>query len=374
MEQIWQTLKSIDVSGVPIGKILVVIIILTLTQVLRRFFTAAIIKRIEKLTEKTETELDDELISILKPSLSGLILVGGLWLVKEILAENIGLELTKTIASVLNLIVVFIVAYIAYRGSSILGQIIANMVLHTETELDELLRPLMPKIFQATAIIVLTIKVCEIFLGQSAGALVGLLGGAGITLGLLFKDIVYDWFCTVIIYSDKLYREGDWIGVAGLDGFIEVQKIGFRTTTLHLAKWGAIVKMPNSKMITGIVENWSQNPGDELKWGLNLILKIDGISAQQTARICDAIQELPKSLAGFSPNCTVRFKKIEQNARIIEVMAYVNDDNLYFEAEKQLNLAVLEVFEREGLDFLTVEVEMHTVPERFQKSHKAAHN
>lgn len=374
MEQVWQTLKNIDVSGVPVGKILIVILILTVTQVLRRFFTAAIIKRIEKLTEKTETELDDELISILKPSLSGLILVAGLWLVKEILAENIGLELTKSIATILNLIVVFIVAYVAYRGSSILGQIIANMVLHTETELDELLRPLMPKIFQATAIIVLAIKVCEIFLGQSAGALVGLLGGAGITLGLLFKDIVYDWFCTVIIYSDNLYREGDWIGVAGLDGFIEVQKIGFRTTTLHLAKWGAIVKMPNSKMITGIVENWSQNPGDELKWGLNLILKIDGISAQQTARICDAIQELPKSLDGFSPNCTVRFKKIEQNARIIEVMAFVNDDNLYFEAEKQLNLAILELFEREGLDFLTVEVEMHTVPERFQKSDKAAHN
>jgi MscS family membrane protein len=374
MEQIWQALKSLDVSGFPVGKIIIVIVILTVTQVFRRFFTAAIIKQIEKLTAKTETNLDDELISILKPSLSALILVAGLWLVKEILAENIGLELTKSISTILNLIVVFIVAYIAYRGSSILGQIIANMVLHTETELDELLRPLMPKIFQATAIIVLAIKVCEIFLGQSAGALVGLLGGAGITLGLLFKDIVYDWFCTVIIYSDNLYREGDWIGVAGLDGFIEVKKIGFRTTTLHLAKWGAIQKMPNSRMITGIVENWSQNPGDELKWGINLILKIDGISAQQTARICDVLQELPKSVAGFSPNCTVRFKKIEQNARIIEVMAYVNDDNLYFEAEKQLNLAVLEVFEREGLDFLTFEVEMHTVPERFQKSHKAAQN
>ena len=114
------------------------------------------------------------------------------------------------------------------------------MTLQTETELDELLRPLMPKIFQSAAIIVLTFKLSEIFLGQSAAALVGLLGGAGITLGLLFKDIVYDWFCTIIIYSDNLYREGDWIGISGVYGFVQVLNIGFRTTKLHIVKWGSI--------------------------------------------------------------------------------------------------------------------------------------
>jgi MscS family membrane protein len=107
------------------------------------------------------------------------------------------------------------------------------------------------------------------------------------------------------------------VGVSGVDGFVQILNIGFRTTTIHVTKWGSIIKMPNSRMISGIVENWSQNPGKELKWGLNVILKIDGISAQQTARICDAIQELPKSMAGFSPSCIVRFKKIEDNARII---------------------------------------------------------
>jgi MscS family membrane protein len=211
MAEIWNALKNINYSGIPIAKILVIIVILTLTQALRRFLVAGIIKNIERFTNKTESKFDDELIEIIKPSLSWIILIGGLWLVKEILAENIGLPLNETITRILNLIVVFIVAYVVYRASSILGQIIANMVLHTDTELDELLRPLMPKVFQSAAIIVITIKVSEIFLGQSAAALVGLLGGAGITIGLLLKDIVYDWFCTLIIYSDNLYKEGDWV-------------------------------------------------------------------------------------------------------------------------------------------------------------------
>ncbi|MDH6099542.1 mechanosensitive ion channel family protein [Anabaenopsis sp. FSS-46] len=368
MEAIWNTLKTINYSNIPIAKIATVVLILTLTQTLRRFILAVIIKNIEKFTSKTETTIDDELIVIIKPALNWLILIGGFWLIKEILAEELGVKLAETVGRFLNLIVIFIIGYVVYRGSSILGQLIANLILQTETELDELLRPLMPKIFQAAAIIVLAIKMSEIFLGQSAAALVGLLGGAGITLGLLFKDIVYDWFCTVIIYSDNLYREGDWVGITGVDGFVQILNIGFRTTTLHIVKWGSIMKMPNSRMISGIVENWSQNPGEELKWGLNLVLKIDGISAQQTARICDAIEQMPKSIPGFSPTCTIRFKNIENNARVIEVIAFVNDDNLYFDAEKKLNLSILELLEQEGIDFLRVE--LRTEPEKYKPAVK----
>jgi len=372
MEAIWNTLKNLNYSGIPIAKIGLALIILMAVQFLRRFFVEVIVKTVERFTSKTETELDDELIAIIKPSLSLLILIGGFWIVKEILADNIGLQLSETITKVLNISVVFIIAYVVYSTASILGQIIANLILQTETELDELLRPLMPKVFQSAAIIIITIKASEIFLGQSAAALVGLLGGAGISLGLLLKDIVYDWFCTIIIYSDGLYRPGDWVGISGIDGFVEIKNIGFRTTTLHLAKWGSIVKMPNSRMISGIVENWSQNPGKELKWGLNVILHIENISAQQTARICENLQKIPPTITGFSESCTVRFKKIELNARIIEIMAFVNDDNLYFECEKKLNLAILALLEQEGIDFLSVQ--LMTDPGTYKHLQQAANN
>lgn len=372
MEAVWNTIKNLDYSGIPIGKIIAVIVILTLTQTLRRFLVAAIVHTIERLTRKTKNTLDDELIAIIKPSLSWLVLIGGLWLSKEILSANIGLQFSEAIGRTLNLIVVFIVAYAIYQASFILGQIIANLTLHTDTDLDELLRPLMPKLFQSAAVVVIAIKVSEIFLGQSAGALVGLLGGAGITFGLLLKDIVYDWFCTLIVYSDNLYREGDWVGISGVEGFVQILKIGFRTTTLHVYQWGSIVKMPNSKMITGIVENWSQNPGTELKWGLSLTLKIDNLSANQTSKICDVIREMPSSIEGLSKEIIVRFSKIENNARVIKIVAFVNDDKLYFDAERNLNLAILELLEQEGIDFLYVD--LRTDPEKYKQSQKALTN
>jgi MscS family membrane protein len=87
---------------------------------------------------------------------------------------------------------------------------------------------------------------------------------------------------------------------------------------------------------------------------LNLVLKIDNIPAKQTARICALLKGMPRSIAGFSPSYMVRFKNIEKNARAIEAMAFVNDDNIYFNAERDLNLPVLELLEQERIDFLYV--------------------
>ena len=372
MAEFWNTLKSINLPGIPIAKIAITFIILILTQVLRRFIVGVIIKSIKRFTSRTRSSLDDQFIEVIEPSLNWLIQISGFWLVKEIFAAELGSELTETIGKILNVVAIFIVAYVVYRGSSILGQLLSNIVLRSNSELDELLRPLMPKVFQSVAIILLGIKVSEVFLGQSAGALVGLLGGAGITFGLLLKDIVYDWFCTLVIYSDNLYREGDWISVSGINGFVQVMNVGFRSTTLHITKWGSIIKMPNSQMITGIVENWSQNPGKELKWGLNLTLKIDGISARQTSIIYNAIKELPNSVIGLSPSFRVRFSRIERNARVIEIRGFVNDTNLYYDVEKGLNLAILEILEKEGIDSLYVELE--TTPEKYKQSLQAANN
>jgi len=372
MEAVWSFIKNLDYSGIPVGKIITVIVVLTLTQLFRRIFTAIVIKTVESLTSKTETTLDDELIEVLKPSLSLLIFLAGLWIVRWILSKELGPELGGTANYILNIIFVFIVAYIVYRSSSILGQLLAHWLLRSDSELDNLLRPFLPKIFQAIAIMAIAIKVSEIFLGGSVGALVGLLGGAGLTLGLLFKDIVYDWFCTVIIYSDKLYQEGDWIAVTGVNGFAQVLNIGFRSTTLHIYTWGSIIKMPNSKMISGVVENWSQNPGDDLKWGMTFTLKIDSISSRQTSKICDAIEEMLNHVNGILKSTTVRFVKIQDNARVIEIAVFVNDANLYYDVERKINLGVLEILEKEGIDSLSVL--MNTDPETHQQRLQAANN
>ncbi|WP_293070336.1 MULTISPECIES: hypothetical protein [unclassified Moorena] len=53
----------------------------------------------------------------------------------------------------------------------------------------------------------------------------------------------------------------------------------------------------------------------------------------------------------------VLFSHIEENARVIIVRVFVIDPNLYFAAQQNLNLALLQILEKEEIDHLHVELE-----------------
>ncbi|NEQ18345.1 MAG: mechanosensitive ion channel, partial [Moorea sp. SIO3E2] len=311
--------------------------------------------RRSSLTSGTETTHDDEFIRILKQPLGWLIWIGGLWLVHLVVATHLSDTQNQKIPEFLFVSVLFIATYILYRAAPLLGELLAGLAANTETELDDLFVPYFPKLFQIAAILIAAIKASEIVLGASAGALIGLLGGAGVALGLLFKDIVYDWCCTVIIYADGLYKPGDVIVLDGVSGRVKILNIGLRSTRLLITEWGSIKKLPNSKMISGIFANWSDKTGDTVQWGINLNLKIDGISAEQTRRICQAIKENVSSIDGLNKEkILVVFSRLEQNARVIKIRVFVIEPKLYYDVQSNLNLAVLEILENEEINQLHV--------------------
>lgn len=356
-EHLQETLLSLNISiaDIPLNQIGLIVTILTLTQLLRGLFFSIVIKRIKHFTSGTNSTLDDELVLILEQPLGWLIWIAGLWIVQLMLADNVPLPVSEMLRKLLSLSAIVAGAYIVYRASPLLGEILRKLTLHTKTELDDLLVPYVPRLFQTVALAVVVLKVSEVLLGASTNALVGLLGGVGVTFGLLIKDIIYDWFCTLIIYIDNLYRPGDWVMLEGIDGRVQVLEVGIRTTKLRLAKWNSIKKIPNSKMVTGIVENWSQNPGTEESFGINLTLNIDSISAEKTAIICHTIQKIPSSINSLHDKCFVWLDRLEQNARIINIRVFNNNLDLYFDACQELNLAILALLEKEGIDTLHLE-------------------
>ena len=361
MQKIWNqiqyTLHNLDITigNIYLSKVIAVSVILVLALTLKSFFTKQIIGIIESFTAETETTLDDELIANIKKPLSWLILLTGIWLSQLILASVLSPQLNEIVSKLIGLFFVFICGYIIYRSASLLGYLLGLAAAKTNTELDDLLIPYIPLLIEVGVGVIIVLKTSEVLLGASAGALVGLLGGAGVALGLLFKDIIYDWCCTVIIYTDRLYRSGDLVEISGLSGFIRIEGIGIRTTKLWLTSSGTILKLPNSKMITGIVENWSQNRGNGTEWGIQTTLKIDRISAQQVGKICDAIQELILSKDYLSKDfMRVRFIGLEGNARVIKIIAYVTDESYYYLGERELNLGILKILEQERIDSLHV--------------------
>ena len=361
MESVWFFIKdnlgesSLRFANIPLEKIILIAFIITIFQLLRQFFSGVIINYIETYTSQTETDIDDELVEIIKEPLSWLIFIAGLWFCNSIAAEYLNSKLDKTITGLISLFAVAAIAWIIFRAAPLLGKVLGDLALETDTELDDLIVPYLPKLFQTVAILIVVLKGGEVVLGASASALIGLLGGTGITLGLLLKDIVYDWFCTIVIYSDKLYFTGDLVTVAGIEGMAKIKDIGLRSTTIVIPSRNTIKKIPNSKMITGILENWSHNSRKEKYIAIPITLKIDDISANQTISICKQLQGISQTISTLSEECKVRLSGIEQNARIIQVQALVktNDIGIYNAAKEQFYLEVLKIMEKENLELFS---------------------
>ncbi len=273
-----------------------------------------------------------------------------------ILSENFSPELNSKVEGILRFGAIATGAFIVYRAAPVLGELLKQWTLKSETELDDLLVPYLPKLFQVLAIAIILLKGSEIFLGASAGALIGLLGGAGVAIGLLLKDLFYDLCCTVIIYVDNLFRPGDQVTMHGVEGLIKVEHVGLRSTTLRILSRNTIQKVPNSKMINGVVENWFQSFGNDNSIGINFTLKIDGISAEQTEKICVALREIPKSIDILTEKFSIYFSEINQNSRIIKIRVFANTNGnprLYSDTIEKLNLAILTLLEKEQINLFT---------------------
>ena len=272
----------------------------------------------------------------------------GLWIIQTFLAVDLKqIELKETTSSLLELATIALVAYTVYTAAPILGKVLEALTLHTDTDLDDLLVPYLPRLFRIAAVVVLLITAADILFGQSAGALIGLLGGAGVALGLLFKDIIYDWCCAVIIYTDRLYKPKDWVVVSGLSGFFQIAEIGLRTTKLYSWEWGSIIKMPNSKMVSGIIDNWSQDRGEDQEWGFTNELNIDCITADQVEKIMAALNEMFENIDGVIYHY-VWFRGVEGNTRIIKYVSYITP-NSYGSATKAFHLGAMRLLDKEGI-------------------------
>jgi len=353
-------------------KILIISCVISTSIALRSVLIKIIINYLEILAKKTANNLDFELLEIIKEPLGWLIFIAGIWLSSIILQQNVTQELSTLVSSILNLITILIVALIVYRSSPILGKFLQKLALRTETEIDDLIALYLPNLIRIAIVVVVFLKISQVFLGASPTALFGLIGGAGITLGLLLKDIILDCFGTIVIYSDGLYRSGDILTMSGVEGFAKVIYIGLRSTTIQVNKWDSVKKIPNYQMINGNLENWSQNPSSSNSYGINLVLKIDGISAKKTAIICESLRKIPNYIESLNKRCLVWFDGIDGNARVINMRMFANDFCLYYDTYSKLNLAILEILEQENVN--TLYVQLRVDPDSYQQTLKQINN
>lgn len=337
--------------NIPDTTLFSVMLILLITLICRNLFSHLIMAYFRKLASRTETKFDDELVKISEKPLGLLILLTGIIVCRIILLPHINPEIDKTLQKLLEFFFVVIVCWFIHQGAEILTAFLQRFTRKTKTELDDLLLPYVSKTIKTAAVLIIIIKSAEVFLGMSAAALLGLLGGMGITLGLVFRDIIACWFGCAIIYFDNLFREGDWVQLD--DGKVidaTVEHIGVRSTVFRNFD-NTVSIVPNSEISGTIIKNWSRMSKRRVKYSF----KIDGTSAEKTDQLLNGIRTILENEERIHQEFhMVNFRELDGNARIIRLY-YFTKTTVWKEHEQireRVNLEILRLFESAGIERL----------------------
>ncbi|AJC88386.1 mechanosensitive ion channel family protein [Campylobacter insulaenigrae] len=110
------------------------------------------------------------------------------------------------------------------------------------------------KILYFIIIVIATLFVLA-HLGFNISALIASLGIGGLAVALAAKDIIANFFASVLLLFDNSFNQGDWVEISGVEGTIV--EIGLRKTTIRTFD-NSLVFLPNSTIMGANIKNWSK--------------------------------------------------------------------------------------------------------------------
>jgi MscS family membrane protein len=312
-----------------LARILIVVLAVLILLIVVRLVLRLITIPIRRLMRRSNYPNPDETLNMLLRGPSRYVVIASALAV----AAQV-LELGPVITPILNRLavslliisaVLFFVRLISYFFFTS-----AQLRSITGLNIDDVLLP-----FLKTTLKILTVAIGGMFLlqawGIDVGALVAGLGIAGLAVSLAAQDTISNIFGFVVIIADRPFVVGEWIVTP--DGEGAVEEVRLRSTRVRQMDQ-SIVIVPNSKMASASVVNWSRLS----KRMLNVTF---GISGSTTPDVMEGLLEQLRMVLRKYPSIeqsTTQVYFINIGAQALEVLvrAYVMiPDILAFRAEQE---------------------------------------
>ena len=183
------------------------------------------------------------------------------------------------------------------------------------------------------------------------------LGGAlGVGLGFGLQKIAANYVSGFVILAERSLRIGDMVRVDNFDG--RVTDIRTRYTVIR-ALSGREAIVPNEMLITQRVENLSlADMKVLLSTGVQVAYGTDVRALQP--KVAEAVAAVPRVLADPAPSC--QLAEFAADGMNLTINFWIADpENGQGNVRSDVNLAVLDVFEREGIEIPFPQRVMHHI-------------
>jgi len=340
-EQAWTT----SAFGINIGSLLTAVGVLMLFWMLRGVLTYVIMDNLAKLAKRTDTELDDEIVHAIKPPISMIPLVVGLFIAIDLLGFRDPYQAFAT--NVVRSFISFLLFWALYRAVRPLSFAFNGMRrMLSSTMVDwmlNMIRALFMFLGIATILEIWGIQVWPLLTG---------LGLFGVAVALGAQDMFKNLISGILILAERRFSPGDWILV---DGIVEgtVEKINFRSTIVRRFD-KAPVQVPNASLSDTAVINFSHMTHRRIYWVIGLEYRT---TAHQLRQIRQEIEDYVMGNEDFAhpPEVATFVRVTEFAGSSIDIMLYcftrTTDWGRWLEIKEHLAFAVKDIVEGAGAGF-----------------------
>ncbi len=323
---------------------LIVFGVFVLSIIVLKFFKYVIVKKLKALIDHTRTELDDLIINVID-SLG--------WPLYLLLALYLGcqfIQLPELLEKAIYYLFLISVVYYLVKGfQRIINYVFERFIKREEEKQGKEFDPSVIRLLNKIAKIVLWLVAIIIILqnlGYNISTLVAGLGIGGIAIAFALQNILGDIFSSFSIYLDKPFQVGDFIIVSNDMGV--VKKIGIKSTRIQTLQGEELV-VSNKELTETRVHNYKKMEKRRIVFTFGVLYETPTEKIKKIpALIKDIIDKV--DLAEID---RVHFKAFGDFSLNFEVVYYLNssDYNQYMDTQQEINLAIKEQFEKEGIIF-----------------------
>lgn len=306
-----------------------------------RILRAVVIKRLRKLTELTDTHIDDYIIeSISRFGVPVLYFV----------SIYIGLKyltLTEMINEAIRIATLVILTFFSVRFISSVILMLLRSYVRRQDNGEEKVKQLRG-VMLIVNILIWSAGLLVLLdnLGVDVTAMVAGLGIGGIAIALAAQNILGDLFNYFVIFFDRPFEIGDFIIVDDKLGTVEA--IGIKTTRVKSLSGEQLV-FSNSDLTSSRIHNYKRMQTRRIVFSVGVIYQTPFEQVKQIPEILKRTVET-QELAKFD---RAHFKAYGDSSLNYEVVYIVQtaDFNQYMDVQQAINFEIFREFEEQGIEF-----------------------
>jgi small-conductance mechanosensitive channel len=294
-----------------------------------------------KWAEKTETTLDDDIIDVVKSFIVIAIAIIG---IEFALSPLSFLQpYSELMQKIILAVEILLFAFATTRISNIIADWYAQRATGKGKNKDHLIFVL-KKILQVIILFAAILVILWVEQVDLTGAVVGL-GVGGIAIAFALQNTLSDFFSAFSIYTDRPFEIGDFITYGQYSG--TVTGIGIKSTRLRLLQGEELV-IANKELTGSSVRNFRKLQKRRVEFSIGVTYDTP---TEKLKKIPPMIKDIISRVEGAQIE-RVHFREFGDFALKFGISYFVQsaDYTRFCDIQQQINFAIMEEFEREGIE------------------------